>query len=257
MSDDNILILTGVLSDLLERFKGCLEQSALEPDDKRMTLIKDTLRPKLAAVIPWIIDDLNKVHEINYATKHGLSVNPHNKGPDLFKDKEDVTSLLAPSSSSSSPIRIEHKHSTLRPATRSSKTDGTTKKLDYYVCNFDFALPLSGHTDLDERLIKLRESINEKISYDGDAVLEVTNRNHTLVCEYRLSRDCILEYLEQYLNIHPNASVANLGGAICNVCGQVHRLNTLMNISKTMTSENKSTLIAAFFKQNISSQCKK
>jgi len=242
MAAQEILLLTVALADQLQHYKDRLAACEFEADDKVFACIKQMLQPKLAALVPLIIDDLNKVHEINYAATHtGLTVNAANKGADLF-DASGAT--------------IEHKHSKLKQVTQRSKTDGTVKKLDSYKCNINYDLPLSaGSTDASERMIKLKESLEKKI--DGYAVHEIAGAgNGAQTRYYYLKRAFLLEYLTQYMAKKPKAVRANLGGVVCKTCGEVHRLRDMEQASKKLTEENKSELIRVFIEgKKIVSQC--
>jgi hypothetical protein len=152
-------------------------------------------------------------------------------------------------------MRIEHKHATSKQATRTNKANGKKTVARLHSCNVDWNLPLPGNTNVAERLARLGESLTEKMSSHGHTVIEVVGKKRTDVREYRLSRVFLLEYLSRYLAKNPKATVANLGGSLCDVCGLVHRLRDMEALSKELTPQNKQERVALFMSKKLSSQC--
>ncbi len=240
MSGHQILLLTTGLADQVDHYRKSLEAANLKSDDPIMLCIRLALQPTLAALLPWIIEDLNKVHEINYAAKHtDLQLNPTNKGPDLFARETGAA--------------IEHKYSTLKQVSVASKVDGSVKKTDTFKCNVNFELPVH-MDDVAARLVKLKEKVDTKVS--GYMSITVAGRNPMDVSDYHVGRDFLLEYLTQYMAKKPKAVRANLGGAVCHACGEVHRLRDMVTASKETTPENKSEVVKVFLSKRIASQCK-
>jgi|SRR5688572_12570344 len=243
-SKNQLLLRTTALADQLDVYRESLVQNKFDADDPVLTCIKLQLAPKLAALIPWIIDDLNKVHEINYATAHpGVQVNPQNKGADLLDTDGGA---------------VEHKYSKLRAVVQRSKVDGSvTKKLGTYKCNVNFDLPVvsAGAVDPGERLSKLRDSLDKKIK--RYVVVEIAGPlPNDDTRKYYLGHMFMLEYLQQYLAKKPKAVRANLGGVMCKTCGEVHRLRDMAAASERVTEEDKAKVVQAFLLDKIVSQCK-
>lgn len=239
MSGRQILLLTTGLADQLDHYTKSLEEADLKSDDPVMVCIRLALQTNLAALIPWIMDDLNKVHEINYAAKHTeLLLNPANKGPDLFARETGAA--------------VEHKYSTLKQVTRTSKVDGTVTKLDTYKCNVNYELPVH-MDDGAARLAKLKASVDTKVS--GYMPVTIAGRNPMDVSTYHIGHAFLLEYLTQYMAKKPKAVRANLGGAVCKECGEVHRLRDMVVASEQTTPENKSETVRVFLSKRIASQC--
>lgn len=240
MSGHRILLLTTALSDQVDQYRLCLEEANLKSDDPVMLCIRLALQPTLAALIPWIIEDLNKVHEMNYAAKHmDLVLNPANKGPDLFTRETGAA--------------VEHKYSTLKQVTRTSKTDGTVKKTDMFKCNVNFELPVP-MDDAAARMVKLKATVDMKVS--GYMPITIAGRNPMDVNDYHVGHTFLLEYLTQYMAKKPKAVRANMGGAVCKECGEVHRLRDMVAASKQTTPENKTEVVKTFLSKRIASQCK-
>ena len=230
-----MLAQTLALAGQLDMFLALLAAAAPDMD---MTPIQNILKPRLAALVPLIVDDMNKIHEIHYASKHPhLTVSAAHKGVDLT----DGTT------------HIEHKHATLKPVVKINKVTGKRTATDTYHCSVDWNMPLPGHTDVAVRLAKLQESVREKISVDGYLVVEVVRG--TTVHEYRLSRLFLLEYLGQHMTRNPTVIVVNLGGAQCKTCGLVHRLRDMAAMSLALTDANTVEKVTVFMRKKIASQC--